>query len=97
MGLGRFFRFLILYTVGRTPLTGYQPVARPLHTDIPTQTQNNRTQTSMPIAGFEPTTTAFEEAKTVHALDGASTVIGPIPPYRTRNYDHPIRIQSTQT
>jgi hypothetical protein len=35
------FRFLNLYTVGRTPWTGYQPVARPLpthrikaHTDI---------------------------------------------------------------
>jgi hypothetical protein len=25
---------------------------------------------------FEPTITAFERAKTVHALDGAATVIG---------------------
>jgi hypothetical protein len=38
--------------------------------------QNNRGQTSMPWAGFEPTITVFERAKTVHALDGASTVIG---------------------
>jgi hypothetical protein len=28
--LGRFFSFLIVYTVGRTPCTGDQPVARPL-------------------------------------------------------------------
>jgi hypothetical protein len=41
LDLGRFFSFLILYVVGRTPWTGYQPVARPLpahrinaHTDI---------------------------------------------------------------
>jgi hypothetical protein len=27
--------------------------------------------------GFEPTIPAFEQAKTVHALDRASTVIGP--------------------
>jgi hypothetical protein len=30
LGLGRFFSFLILYTVGKTPWTGNQPVARPL-------------------------------------------------------------------
>jgi hypothetical protein len=29
-GLGRFFSFLILYTVDRTLPTGDQPVARPL-------------------------------------------------------------------
>jgi hypothetical protein len=43
-GLGRFFSFLIFYTVGRTPWTGDQPVGRPppthgtnteqTHTDI---------------------------------------------------------------
>jgi hypothetical protein len=32
IGLGRFFSFLILYTVGMTPWTGDQPVARPLPT-----------------------------------------------------------------
>jgi hypothetical protein len=32
VGLGRFFSFLILYTVGRTPWTGDQPVERPLPT-----------------------------------------------------------------
>jgi hypothetical protein len=30
----------------------------------------------MPREGFEPTITAFEGAKTVHALDRAITVIG---------------------
>jgi hypothetical protein len=48
-------RCLILYTVGRTPWTGDQPVARPLPTHRTTQTQNKRTQTSMPLVGFEPT------------------------------------------
>jgi hypothetical protein len=32
LDLGRFFSFLILYTVGRSPWTGHQPVARPLPT-----------------------------------------------------------------
>jgi hypothetical protein len=41
-----------------------------------TQTQNKRTQTSMPRVGFEPTIPAFERTKTVHALDRAATVIG---------------------
>jgi hypothetical protein len=44
LGLGRFFRFLILYTVGRTPWTVDQPVARPLPTHRTTHTQNKRTQ-----------------------------------------------------
>jgi hypothetical protein len=43
LGLGRFFSILILYTVGRTPWTGDQPVARPLPTYRTTQTQNKRT------------------------------------------------------
>jgi hypothetical protein len=37
--LATFFRFLILYTVGRTFWTGDQPVARPLPTHTPTQTE----------------------------------------------------------
>jgi hypothetical protein len=63
----RFFSFLILYTVGRTPCTGDQPVARSLPIHKITQTQNKRTQTSMPRVGFEPTTTVFERTKTVYA------------------------------
>jgi hypothetical protein len=73
---GRYFSFLILYTVGRTPWTGDQPVARPLPTRGTTQTQNKRTQTYMPRVGFEPIIPVFERTKTVRALDRAATVIG---------------------
>jgi hypothetical protein len=48
LDLGRFFSFLILYTVGRTPWTGDQPVARPLPTQRTTQKQDKPVQTSMP-------------------------------------------------
>jgi hypothetical protein len=71
---GRFFSFLILYTVGRTPFTGDQPVARPLPTHRTTQTQNKRTQTSMPKVRFDPTIPVIKRAKTVHALDRTATV-----------------------
>jgi hypothetical protein len=77
LDLSRFFSFLILYTVGRTPWTGDQPVARPLPTHRTTQTQNKRTKTSMPQVGLEPTTPVFERSKTVHALDRAATMTGP--------------------
>jgi hypothetical protein len=70
------FSFLILYTVGRIPWTGDQPVARLLPTHRATQTRNKRTQTSVPWVGPEPTIPAFERAKTVHALGRAATVIG---------------------
>jgi hypothetical protein len=40
--LAGFFIFLILYTVGRTPWTSDQPVARPLPKHRTTQTQNKR-------------------------------------------------------
>jgi hypothetical protein len=76
LDLGRFFSFLILYTVGRAPWTGDQLVARPLPTHRTTQTQNKRMQTSMPRLGLEPTTPVFERAKTVHALDRTATVSG---------------------
>jgi hypothetical protein len=72
LGPVRFFSFVILYSVGRTSWTEYQPVARPLPTHRTTQTQNKGTQTSMPWVGFEPMISVFERAKTVHA----ATVIG---------------------
>jgi hypothetical protein len=75
LSLGRFFSFLILYTVGRTPWMGDQPVARPKSTHRTTQTQNKCRQTSMPWVGFESTIPAFEREKTVHALDRAAIVI----------------------
>jgi hypothetical protein len=42
-----------------------------------TQTQKKRGQTSMPRVGFETTIPVFERAKTFHALDRATYVIGP--------------------
>jgi hypothetical protein len=74
--LGRLSSFLILYTVGRTPWRGDQPVARPLPTHRITQTWNKCTQTSMPWVGFESTVPPFERAKRIHALDRAAAVIG---------------------
>jgi hypothetical protein len=53
--------------------TGDQTVARPQHTHRTTQTQK-----SMPRVGLEPTTPVFERAKTVHDLDHAATLIGPL-------------------
>jgi hypothetical protein len=70
------FQFLNLYTVGRTPWTGDQPVARPPPTHRTTQTLNKRTQASMPRVRYELTISVFERAKTVHASDGAATVTG---------------------
>jgi hypothetical protein len=64
-------QFLNPKTVGRTPWTGDQAVARPLLT----QTQNERRHTSMPWMGYEPTIPVFERAKSVHALNRAATVI----------------------
>jgi hypothetical protein len=63
-------------TVGRTFWTGDQPVAKPLPRRRTAQTQNKRTQTSMPSVGFEYTIPVLERAKTFHALDRAATVMG---------------------
>jgi hypothetical protein len=65
MGFGRFFSFVIFYTVGRL---------LPAHRTA--QTQNKRTQISVSLIGFEPTVPVFERTKTVHALDRAATLIG---------------------
>jgi hypothetical protein len=75
LGLGRFFSFLTLYTVGRIAWTGDNPVERPLPTCRTTQTQNKRKQTPMLLVGFEPTIPMFEGAKPFHALDRAATVV----------------------
>jgi hypothetical protein len=70
------FQFLNLNTIGRTPWTGDQPLARPLPTNRTTQTENKRTQTSMPLVGFEVAIPLLERAKKIHALDRVATVIG---------------------
>jgi hypothetical protein len=78
LDLSRFFSFSVIYTVGSTPWTGDQPVAR----SIPTHRTSQR-QTSMARVGFEPIIPVFERVKMVLALDCAATVIG-IP-----SFDHP--------
>jgi hypothetical protein len=55
---------------------GDQPFARPLPAHRTAQTQNKRTQTSMPQVGFKPMIPVSERVKTVHALDRTATVIG---------------------
>jgi hypothetical protein len=47
------FQLLILYTVGRTPWTGDQPVVRPLSAHRTTQTQNKRTQYRHPCLEWD--------------------------------------------
>jgi hypothetical protein len=42
---------------------------------------NKRRQTSMPLAGFQPTTPVFKRAKTFHTLDRAATVTGALQTY----------------
>jgi hypothetical protein len=73
LDLGRFFSFVILYTVHTTPWTGDQPVARPLPTHRTTQTQIKCTDTHA-LSGIRTTIPAFERAKTVYALDRVATV-----------------------
>jgi hypothetical protein len=68
--LGRLFSFLI-YAQSVGLLERGSARRKPA-----TQTQNIRTQTSMPLVGLEPTITVLEKAKAVHALDPADTVIG---------------------
>jgi hypothetical protein len=71
------FQFHDHLTDGRTPWTSDQPVARPLPKQRTTQTQNKHThQKSMLCVGFEPTISASERVKTVHALDCSATVTG---------------------
>jgi hypothetical protein len=70
------YSLLILHTVGRTAWTRDQPLARPLPTYRTTQTENERTYTSMPQVGFKPTILVFERGKTVHALGRAAAVFG---------------------
>jgi hypothetical protein len=55
---------------------GMSPVAKPLPSHRIAQTQNKRTQMSMPQVGFERTIPVLKRAKTVHALDRAANVIG---------------------
>jgi hypothetical protein len=78
LGLGRVFSFLILHTVGRTPWTGDQPVARPLPVYRGTKTQNKCTQYRYPCLEWDsnPPSDCSSVRTLIHALDLAATVIG---------------------
>jgi hypothetical protein len=85
--LGRFFSFLIHTQSVELLGQGINLVARSLPTHRTTQTQNKRTQTFMPLLGFEPTIPVFERSKTIHASDRAAIVIG-VEQYRYAKYRH---------
>jgi hypothetical protein len=70
------YQFLDFYTVGKTPWTGDQLVARPLPAHRTAQTQNKRTRTSIRQMAFELKIPVLERVKTVLALERAATVIG---------------------
>jgi hypothetical protein len=67
------------------PWTREQPVARPLPAHMTAQTQNKRTETTMPQVGVEPTIPVFERAKTVHDIDRAAAVNGKFRYYLKEN------------
>jgi hypothetical protein len=77
LDLGRFFRFFNFYIVSTTSWAGDQPVARPL----PTHTGQHKDRINShkhPCLEWDsnPWSSAFQGAKTVHALECAATVIG---------------------
>jgi hypothetical protein len=72
------FSSLILYTVGRSPWTGDQPVTGPLPTHTSTKVQTKCIQTYIPQVGLEPTILVLEREKKVHALDRAAHVISSV-------------------
>jgi hypothetical protein len=75
--LGRFFSFLILYTFGRTPWTGDQPVSSPLHC---TQDSTNRINAHRHQC-FKWDSNPWSQCLsglTFHALDNTATMIGKV-------------------
>jgi hypothetical protein len=76
LDLGRFFSFLILYTVGRDSLDGGSARRKAATcTQIKTNTEWSHTDIDA-LSGIRTTIPAFERAKTAYALDPAATVIG---------------------
>jgi hypothetical protein len=70
------FQFLNLYTIGGTPWTADQPLARPLPIHRTTQTQNNAHRHPYLEWDSKPTISALKRVKTVHALGCVATKIG---------------------
>jgi hypothetical protein len=74
--LGRFFSFLIyIQAVGHLDGGSGRRIAA-TYTQNNTKHRKKRTQTSMPLVGFEPTIPVFKRAKTVHSSHRTATVIG---------------------
>jgi hypothetical protein len=71
------FQFPNLYTVGMAPWTSDQSVARPLPTYITAQTQNKRTQKSMPRVGFETTIPVSSAGTTLPLLICYAVIMRP--------------------
>jgi hypothetical protein len=81
MNLGRFFSFLIFYTVGGTPWTGDRSAARPLPTLGTTQTRNKRTQ--HPYLKWDSThDPSVQTGEAVHALDELAHLQQSLPLFR---------------
>jgi hypothetical protein len=71
------FQFLDLIHRRQDSSNGDEPVTRPLlNTGHKHRINAYIHQTSMPWVGFQPTITASERTKTVHALDRAATMTG---------------------
>jgi hypothetical protein len=79
LGPGLFFSFVIFFTQPVGLLQRMISPSQGCYLHRTTQTQNKSTHKHPWLGvGFEPTIPAFEREKTVHALDSAATVIGPI-------------------
>jgi hypothetical protein len=75
LDLAAFSTFLILYTVGRIPWTGDQPVARPILTHRTTQTQSAHTEIHA-LSWIRTQDPSVRGAKRVYVLNRAVTMIG---------------------
>jgi hypothetical protein len=92
------FGFLILYTVGRTPWTGDQSVARPLPAHRTAQTQNKLTaiDASSGIRTHDPSVSAGEDSSCLRSrghCDRPSYSIAPKKKMKVSNTQHPLRIK----
>jgi hypothetical protein len=76
LGLGLFFSFLVLYTVGRTPCTGDQPVARPLPTHRTTHTIKPHNTDNHTLSGIRTHNPSIRASENSSSLDRAATVVG---------------------
>jgi hypothetical protein len=77
LGVGRFLSFLILYTVGRTPWTGDQSVARPLPTHGTNKHRINAHR--HPFLEWNPIVRAGEDGSCIRLRSHSDRQITPTP------------------